>query len=193
MAGKHENPVYFDSFHLEQYDTESIRRFDGELGLVIDVLDDILYPEGQTVIRPNSASVGDGIFTCRFAHEYSKMDLRDWVWPVETIGINIEHTRYLGRSALKQCYKVLLYNQIHQKEVFPNKVKSMYYLEEIAGSEMIYQGSIVRPDVLPEGEVQDEPMTAYDCDQLANALFELKNLALIDTSERLRLDGSSSK
>jgi hypothetical protein len=190
MATEHENPVYFDSFHLEQYDTQSIRRFDGELGLIIDLIDDILYPDAQTVVRPNSATAGNGVFTCRFSHEYARMDLRGWVWPVETVGISIEHTRYLGRSALKQCYKVLVFNQIHQAKVFPNKVKSLYYIEETAGDQVVYNGNILRPDLLPEGSVMDESMTAYDCDQLANTLFEMKSLAQIDSTEQLRLKGS---
>lgn len=170
-----QTPQYTYQGHLEVYDTQAPRRADGEIGFLMDTLDDILYAGGGTVIHPCSAHANGDLFESHFSYEYLRGETGylGLAWPLESVSLHVDHTRQLGKAALRQSYKIKIDNSIHQASAGPNRVTSMYYLEEVAGREDIYYGTMIRPNIMNDPSPSDEPMTVYDCDQLYTLLDQV--------------------
>lgn len=184
MTSSSEQPHYHYPRHRALYDTHSPRMHGGEIQSVMECLDELLYFEDDTAFRPHAAQTDGTIFVNYYSQEYTRGDLRGYVWPLETVRLSVEHTIYLGRSALKQSYKIRSDSQIHRPEIRITRVSSMFYLEQVAGEGVVYFGTMIRPDVLPNADVHEEQMTVYDCEQLYGQVVDAISLAVADARDR---------
>lgn len=192
MSPSENMPRYTHAQHLREYDQAYIGKTGAELELLTVQMDDILYPESdkETVVSASSAQATDGFIQTQFRHEFLRADRIGWCWPLESVRVSIDHAMYLGRGALKQCYKVHIDSSVLQQTVkdeklvaLKNRITSIYYLEETAGTTNRFIGSILRPNIIGEASHSDESMTAYDCERLMDVLAELSNIAIYDDRE----------
>lgn len=156
----------------------------GEVQQLMQTFDDLIYPSNDTIIRTHAARANNNVFTGFFSEEYSRGDFKGCLWPVETVQLNAEHTIYLGAAAIKQCYKIQFHSSIMRDDLGPNRVSTLYYLEEIAGKGQRFFGTIIRPNITNDPNCKEEQMTAYDCVQLQRELIELIGLAAVDAKDR---------
>lgn len=184
MSANPESPYHYPP-HNRIYDVASTRLPGGEVDALMDAFDELLYPTDNTVIRPHSALATGEVFTSYFSHQFHRLDLKSWIWPIESVTVNAEHTRYLGNSALKQCYKVQIHSEIHRPDLGPNRVSTLYYLEQVAGNGQSFFGTMIRPNITQEAGPQDEQMTAYDCQRLYDDIADIVGLASIDARSRM--------
>ncbi len=214
MSQPGEQPIYSYPGHITNYDTVYVREPGSELSMVMEEIDELLYPEtpDMSLIGAKNARTGHNYLFTSFLQEYLRADREAWVWPLETVTIGIEHAMYLGRSAIKQSYKVRIDSSVHQSRIeeerivaIQNRITSIYYLEEVSGGDRPFLGSIIYPDILGQSinDTDDvkrklfsidppkpEIMTVYDCEQLYNEISELRTLAIYDHSDVLRSSAS---
>lgn len=173
--------------HLQEYDTDYIGLSGNHLEIVVEELDDLLYPD--TMLRSGNgaqrARASAGVVFAGFNHDYLRTDMLTLGWAVESVRLSVDHTQYLGKSALKQCYKIKIDTSVEQSilrgvpQVVPpkNRVTSMYYVEEFPSSSAAsFYGYVLRPNIMNEQPQSDERMTAYDCNQLYNVVNEVRRL-----------------
>lgn len=184
---------YHAEQHLKNYDTKYLALPGAEMEILAEYIDDLLYPDAheQPHIGVQRARVGNGNITTMFSHSYLRTDTSTMGSSVESIGFTIDHTQYLGRSALKQCYKVRIDSTVEQTVlrgvdlVIPpqNRVTSMFYIEQHAGN-YAFNGMVIHPNIIGDPEPSDEDMTVYDCEQLLSSVLEVQRLATYDFRER---------
>ena len=179
------DPQYTHPKHTVNYDVLSPRQSDGELGILLDTIDEVMYPGEDTSICVGSSSGEGDTSVTVFDHEYTRGGRGDdYTWPLESVRLQIYHTRYLGSSALRQTYALQVESQVHQYGVMPNRITTKYFIEEIADKRSPYFGGILHPDVLTSGAIDEAQMTVYDCEQLASTLHEIMSLARYDIKDR---------
>lgn len=174
--------------HIQAYDTTYVGLAGGGLEKVAYEIDELLYPE-EECHRPAGAlraRVGDGIVFAGFNYEYLRTEVSPYARAVESVRLSIDHTQYLGRNALKQCYKIKLDTSLEQAVVLGswlvtppvNRVTAMFYLEEFPaeGDEKSFRGQALRPNIIGEQNQSDEHMTAYDCSQLYKAIHDARQI-----------------
>lgn len=183
MSANPKSPYHYPP-HARLYDVESTRLPGGEVDSLMDAFDELLYPTENTVIRAHSALATDEIFITYFSHQFHRLDLKSWIWPIESVTVNAEYTRYLGSSALKQCYKLQIDSEIHRPDLGPNRISTMYYLEQFAGKGQAFFGTIIRPNIIQEDTPKDEQMTVYDCQRLYEDIADIVGLASVDARSR---------
>ena len=195
---------YHSKQHIENYDTEYVGLHDESIEIVVQEIDDLLYPEpdetGLFRISAQRARANGKIVTTMFSHEYLRTDRPTMGWAVENVNLSIDHTVYLGNSALRQCYKVRVDSSVLQSvsrgelTVIPpeNRVTSIYYLEELARGDVPFRGLVLRPNVVNEPDAADESMTTYDCNQLFKVLSEVTAIAKHDAREAKTLSAYES-
>ncbi len=195
MSQSGEQPIYTYPGHITNYDTVYVREPGAQLSMLMEEVDELMYPDAPEsfLIGAHSAKTGQNYMHTNFLQEYIRADRFGWAWPLETITIGIEHTMYLGRSAIKQSYKVRIDSSIHKSweengtiRELKNRTTSIYYLEEIAGNDRPYLGSLIRPNILGEENPKPEAMTVYDCEELYDEISQLRTLAIYDHSDTLR-------
>lgn len=179
--------------HIEQYDIDGVRQHGGELDIVTQEIDELLYPDrpGLTNVCVSSARSSGGITVTSFVHEYLRTESDDRAWPLESVKVAVEHSLYLGRQALKQCYKIRIDNSVHHvvtedngtRLTLHNRVSSLFYISQLGAGNEPFEGYIVRPDIIGEQDMKDEPMTVYDCEKLYDSISELRLLAQRDAQE----------
>ena len=176
-----EAPRYHHPFHQEVYDTEGVKETGAELEIVTSMIDDVLYSGGNTSVRPSRAVSGDGYFESYFRHSHLRSDIYSpsggWVWPIQSVNVAIEHYRKLNTPCLRENYKISIENTVHQTNFGMNIVRTLYYIERFGDHEYpTTHGLILRPNIIGEEEITDEPMTPYDCEKLAEALDEVTRI-----------------
>jgi hypothetical protein len=188
---------YHHSQHLEAYDHKYISLPGAELELLVEELDELLYPDprDQFEISVHSARAGQGSLSTHFNHTYLRSDRREWVWPLESLSFSVDHSIYFGNIPVKQCYKIQLDSSIQQSVVkqdqivaLDNRVTTLYYLEETPVEDERFKGSMIRPNITNEENPTSELMTAYDCERLYDEISALRTLAIYVSRERQALE-----
>ena len=188
MSNHINQPSYHNQMHMNMYDVESTRLDGGGVQAVMDTLDEILYPDSPTVIRPKVAVASGQVFKSYFLQDYPQVDIRNGVLSVETVILQVVHTRYLGNAALKQTYEVQHETQINQDDITPQNLATIYHLDQVAGTGQVFFGTMLRPNIVGAKTRYDEQMTVYDCSQLFSQLADVVGLAAIDARSRSRLE-----
>jgi hypothetical protein len=176
-----QTPTYHYPDHLRAYDIEAPKKAWGQIAMLTEMLDDILYA-GKTTIQPHSARASEDLFESFFVYEYprSESTITGLAATPEFLKMSVEHARYLGSAALKQSYKVRLDSSIRHMNLGIYRITSMYYLEEVAGIDNKYLGSMLKPNIIGEAQVPQEPMTVYDCETLSKTFDEVLDLIKVD-------------
>jgi len=178
-------PEYHHPIHLANYETHDIGLEGGEISIVMDALEDLVYPDDILALQPQRVSTDGCVLSAYLAYEYTPLDHKLWLPPCESATLSVEHTQYLGSSPVKECFKVKLESvvtgDVLGANVPPNRITTMYYLQRTAGEGRIYDGLLIRPNILGEDNPAEETITAYDCGLLFEQVTEAKVIGALST------------
>lgn len=172
----------------QEYCTTEAAEQDGAAGVVVDMLDALLYESG-VVTSDESRLVTESeqqVFTRKFS--YLQGDVKSWVWPLTETSVAICHTK--DKQLDREMYQVAV----------------TWHVEQI-GIDPIYHVTTYGIDVYPEGPVQafiEQPsmdvlneaaddtretrrMTEYDYEQLYNGLATVYDLHAAERSDNARV------
>lgn len=163
-------PSFPDERHRSIYDTTEICTPNGDLSILAQLIDDVLYPAHESYYRTRSWREFDDehqkVRMHEFSVSYDRGDMQSWAWPLETAEVKIVHEQFLGSAAVKELYTIDFTSVIHQQRVSPNRMLSRYTIERTADTGHPFFGVILRPNILSVKNFDEEPMTRYDCNRL---------------------------
>lgn len=168
-------PQYHHPSHLEVYSTEGVSGIVGDAASLFRKTEEILYPEETMHIKPSSVMNDEESYEARFNFCYKPSKAINTALAQERMEISAVHTRFFGRTALKQVVDLRVSSVISKRTDIDDVIINEYSLQQIAGQPFVYHASVRRSDVTDRENRRFEDMTAYDCRVLFHTLRELRD------------------
>lgn len=84
------------------------------------------------------------------------IDERLWLAPNELVRVDVEHGQFLGKSAIKEYYKLQVTSHTFAENGDAGAIVNRYYMQRVAGVGKIYSGSVLRANILAENNLAEE-------------------------------------
>ncbi len=169
-------PEYHDHDHLEEYNTKEMQSAEGGVSVLIEIIDDIIHaPENAPNTSQEDLGGGQAV-RHMFRQEYQMQDDEYSGELGDTIRFSVNHVRYLGKGALRQEYSLLIETLVEHKNTQLHTLATKYFIEETNDPLFPYYATILRPDILTAGNMDDDMMTPYDCDEMFDTLELIEHL-----------------